>query len=374
MAHSAGVVNDAVVASHAWYAIERAKQDQRHPKWPLADASLRAASDDSHRICLRLKWLFEVKAGSTFGGMPPAMRKVWYKHTCDKAKGAKDKVPQVDWTSIQGRAAHVTGVCGKDGYKCVISYGLYGAKRKYITGMLKNAQLAHIVYPGWTVRIYTDGSVPDSDMNDLAELGVEAVFVNGASRKSGATRGDGSDDGVAADNIKGGIAGMFWRFLVAGDDTVDRWIIRDTDSRLNVRAKHCVDEWMQTDYAIHTIRDHPNHSRGINGGMFGGIKGVLRGIEKKMGGGNVFTYGGDLTFLRDYVWEFVKEDQLGHDSYTCHKWPNSRPFPDRRNDEFEHVGQVFYADDTFRKGDITCCMIGKEVPMQCRGKPEWIYG
>ena len=34
-----------------------------------------------------------------------------------------------------------------------------------------------------------------------------------------------------------GIAGMFWRFLVADDPTVDRYIIRDSDSRLNARER-----------------------------------------------------------------------------------------------------------------------------------------
>jgi hypothetical protein len=28
---------------------------------------------------------------------------------------------------------------------------------------------------------------------------------------------------------------MFWRFLVADDPTVDRYIVRDSDSRLNAR-------------------------------------------------------------------------------------------------------------------------------------------
>jgi len=42
-------------------------------------------------------------------------------------------------------------------------------------------------------------------------------------------------------DIKGGIAGMFWRFLVADDPTVDRFIIRDSDSRLNARERFAVE-------------------------------------------------------------------------------------------------------------------------------------
>ena len=36
---------------------------------------------------------------------------------------------------------------------------------------------------------------------------------------------------------KGYSSGMFWRFMVADDPTVDRYIIRDTDSRLNARER-----------------------------------------------------------------------------------------------------------------------------------------
>jgi hypothetical protein len=50
--------------------------------------------------------------------------------------------------------------------------------------------------------------------------------------------------------VKGGIAGMFWRFLVAEDDAVDRYIVRDSDSRLNAREAAAVAEWMASPYSI----------------------------------------------------------------------------------------------------------------------------
>jgi hypothetical protein len=33
-------------------------------------------------------------------------------------------------------------------------------------------------------------------------------------------------------------SGMFWRFMVAVDSTVDRYIVRDVDSRLNARDRY----------------------------------------------------------------------------------------------------------------------------------------
>lgn len=63
--------------------------------------------------------------------------------------------------------------------------------------------------------------------------------------------------------LTGGIAGMYWRFLVATDEDVDiymircvfrvhiaarsyvRYVVRDCDARLNEREKNSVDEWLR---------------------------------------------------------------------------------------------------------------------------------
>jgi hypothetical protein len=88
---------------------------------------------------------------------------------------------------------------------------------------------------------------------------------------------------------QGVAAGMFYRFLVADDTSVDRYIIRDVDSRLNARDRSnwlsimlagssvclilllfvmvrlAVEEWIQSKKSIHILRDHINHCNTING-------------------------------------------------------------------------------------------------------------
>ena len=126
-----------------------------------------------------------------------------------------------------------------------LSFGLYGSNPKYTHGMIRNAQLAAVWFQGWVVRIYADTkSVPRTVLEKLEAMkNVEIVRMS--NDKSG-------------DN---GIAGMFWRFLVAGDGTVDRYIIRDSDSRLNLRDRLAVEEWIRSGKSIHTVRDHPAHAR-----------------------------------------------------------------------------------------------------------------
>jgi len=108
----------------------------------------------------------------------------------------------------------------KSNEKRVVSYGLYGSNPKYTVGAIRNAELVKVWFPGWVARFYCDNTVPANIIKTLKDLDAEIVTIS---------------------DIKGGIAGMFWRFLVADDDTVDRYIIRDTDSRLNPRERFAVE-------------------------------------------------------------------------------------------------------------------------------------
>lgn len=50
------------------------------------------------------------------------------------------------------------------------------------------------------------------------------------------------------------VQGMFWRWLVAEDPDVERFLIRDVDSRLNEREARAVDEWILSGKAYHIMR------------------------------------------------------------------------------------------------------------------------
>ena len=113
-------------------------------------------------------------------------------------------------------------------------------------------------------------------------------------------------------------------------------------------------EWMRSGEKVHTIRDHPNHDRPLNGGLWGGTKGCIPGgiAEHIRKFANKQGYGGDLQFLNTVVWPRVKNDQFGHDAYTCNKYPNSHPFPTKRPENYQHVGQVFDEHDRGRDIDV----------------------
>ena len=134
------------------------------------------------------------------------------------------------------------------------------------------------------MRVYLDESVPPPVVHALERLGAQLVRMRDS-------------------RMAGGIGGMFWRFLVAADASVDRYVVRDSDSRLNARERLAVEAWVSSGAKIHSLRDHPNHERPLNGGMWGGVKGAVADMEelvRRWDDKNLYM--GDLDFLNQQVW------------------------------------------------------------------------
>jgi len=103
----------------------------------------------------------------------------------------------------------------------VISFSLYnGDLERYGSGAKRNAELVAKIFPGWTMRVYHDRTTNSGLLGLLAQSGVELINMENST-----------------------LSPMIWRFTVASDPTVARYIIRDIDSRLMVRDARAVDEW-----------------------------------------------------------------------------------------------------------------------------------
>lgn len=183
----------------------------------------------------------------------------------------------------------------------IISFSLWGNLPIYCKGAIENAKLQKQLYPDWKCRFYFDSSVPIDTINQLNDLDVELVYM--------------------FDNFVG-FKKLFWRFYVASDLSVDRFIIRDCDSRLNLRERIAVEEWEKSDKGFHIMRDNRFHDCKIMGGMWGGngkiifnIKQMIeKYIENIKSTSNRNFYQIDQMFLSDVIWEFfVKNNHIAHD-------------------------------------------------------------
>ena len=202
----------------------------------------------------------------------------------------------------------------------VIAYSLWGANPRYLVTAERNARIARDLYPGWTCRFYQDDTVPQASLAALCAAGAECVAM---------------PRHLAME-------GLMWRFLVAGDAGVDRFLVRDADSLLTVQERVAVDDWLASGKRFHLMRDWYSHTDLILAGLWDGTGGILTGIAAR-----IAAYVGvndridrklDQRFLADIVWPSIHGDCLSHDSYFgCF---DARPFPPwGRLPPGHHVGQ-----------------------------------
>lgn len=218
-------------------------------------------------------------------------------------------------------------------HKRVISFSLWSDIDKYLVGAIENVKLAPVIYPGWECWFY----VPrPEDRNPKLERTITTIQELGAKTICWLD----------------GIAGMYQRFLVADDPTVEYFAVRDADSRLSLREKAAVDEWIASGRLIHSCRDHVAHCRGLNGGTWAAIAEAMPHMETLLREWikihPEFVYGLDQEFLGRYIWTRFHMHSMQHDS--CCNYPNSLPFPTKREGH-RFVGEVFEADGTPRAGD-----------------------
>ena len=211
----------------------------------------------------------------------------------------------------------------------VISFSLFGTDPIYTQGALRNFELARTIYPGWECVFYVPTTFRSEQKKELMRLGVHI--------RHGSVKNE-----------------MFWRFEIADDSSVERFIVRDCDSRLSEREAHAVQAWEESGLPFHSMRDHPHHTLPLGGGLWGATGGAIKGMRDMIVASGLANtpyerqtqYGSDQTFLSRYVWPIAKRSCLEHDSCNRRIYPSGLPFPDGcRFGQDRFVGEVFDAND-----------------------------
>lgn len=241
--------------------------------------------------------------------------------------------------------------CQPRGPLKVIATSLYGGDPRYCHGTLRNSQIAKELFPDWQLWVYIPepGGGPSQEVPKSV---IDALSGNGAMV-------------IQLDNTTTTAAGfgMNWRFLVADNKTVDRFIIRDGDSRLLLRDRYALDEWEDSGLPYHVARDHTSHSPyAISGGMWGGTSkaptpnlfNALSALETKKKVDRVH----DMDFLNTLLWPLMQKTGVRqHDAFSCRGFAvnttgNITSWPFRRGGG-EHVGAVYLTGDVSRPGDLS---------------------
>jgi len=224
----------------------------------------------------------------------------------------------------------------------LISFTLYGDDPKYVWGMYRNIDLKHEFYPDWEIIIYHDNSLKPEVIDRLSK---DAILRN--------------VDGC-------GVSAAAWRFFVHDEPDIERFIVRDSDSRLSEREAAAVREWEESGKILHVMRDHPHHGYSMNGGMWGMIpdkNANMRDLCRQYEGGKITGndregwWMKDMEFLRNVVYKAFGTERhcMAHAGMDfMHKvgWNNepwAKDFPIPRNENKNFVGEIFVFDDNLNE-------------------------
>ena len=148
----------------------------------------------------------------------------------------------------------------------VVTYALFGDaqnatfyKRYY--GLMKNISLTiEKEYPGWVMRFYHSFTENERDgFQALCDIYCRFPHVDLCSVKDLWER-IGENNTLPIDpKILKGLNRRMYRYLVMMDPNVDVFVSRDIDSLIFKREVDAVNEWLQSNYTFHLMRDNTYH-------------------------------------------------------------------------------------------------------------------
>jgi hypothetical protein len=235
--------------------------------------------------------------------------------------------------------------------KQVISYSLYGKHPRFLVGAIKNAQLAQVFFPGSTVRYYVGNSVPTWVRSTLDLFSnVEQIPV------------DEREDSTA----------RLWRFRAIFDPKVDVVLSRDCDARLSLREAEAHQEFLDSPFGFHIIRDHPSgHGYFISAGMFA-CKNKDMGFFKKILNDTqlVDTYMQDQTFLSGGIYPNIVGNCLVHDEY--YNYPVIHP-SEKRIIKRKRINTVCHIGAALDENDVFVYTPDREISFNESGHIKYLY-
>jgi len=197
----------------------------------------------------------------------------------------------------QQGASH--GTIWNAGSRNIISMSLDGDDIDKLYGALRYSQLVPIVFPRWRLRVYASSLALNTTgshhvlrilVKKLENSGVEVFKVRG----------------LTATRIPSGL----WAYLAADDIDVDRFVVRNSDTRPSDRESAALDDWLLTNATLrplYCIRDHPLHAvQSLVPGLVGGVPRLIRNatgttFHKLMRG-----HESVVAFLHNTVWPLLK--------------------------------------------------------------------
>jgi hypothetical protein len=175
----------------------------------------------------------------------------------------------------------------------VISFSLWGDDKLYCQGAIDNIACAKEHYPGWICRFYIDKNCPA--IPTLLEQDCQLAIMEGEDHSRAVNRNDPNW------HMDFNLTGMLWRFFAIDDPNIETVIFRDCDSRVGARDAHAVQEWLDSELAMHRMHECREHwNAQVMGGMWGIHTKYLKDVES-----SIRKYVNIYRKIRNEPWIFV---------------------------------------------------------------------
>ena len=198
----------------------------------------------------------------------------------------------------------------------------------YCVGAIRNAELAPAVFPGWLCRFYVAEGVPHEVVARLAAF-----------------------DHVEVVRPPYDVGGMFWRFLPAFESGTVA-IFRDVDSRISLRNRRCVVEWLASEKLMSIIRDHDQGHYSRVYPMLGGLWGFRGPMDEKLRDAMESRFSdahfADQRFLKACVWPRYKDNCCEHGIHHT-AWMAQSHSIDFCGQSYDEQERPIYSADSTKK-------------------------
>lgn len=196
-----------------------------------------------------------------------------------------------------------------------------------MSGVLRNIEFLNCFMSSWKTRVYCGKEVPSQVTARLKELGSEVYIQESNWHENG----------------------MFWRYMPIGEVGLEHIAFRDADSRMSKRDIAALNEWLESDFPVHIIRDHPFHQTPILGGLWG-INNSKVQLKDFWELADMYSksYGEDQKFLANHVYPVVHKHALIFDAYFSFECKNKSLVNFANTLEF--MGESYEDDETIDEG------------------------
>jgi len=200
------------------------------------------------------------------------------------------------------------------GYKKILSFSLWGKQPIYLVGSIRNVEIAQELFPDWICRFHVPADKIPSNVEKLQSFdNVEIVYI-----KSDWEMSSGRFSNGKSLSAKTPVGDIFWKWLPYFDTDVDCFFSKDVDSRLSIREKIAMDEFIESDKQFHIMRDHPACVSGMP--IFGALWGIKRTIGldiRKLIDEYPPNKKTDQQFLGDIIYPLIKNQSMIHHDESC---------------------------------------------------------